>query len=115
MQEEKEELVGTLTEKEIETIAQSRTHVYDLDWPVEFDNKEALCSVTLNRFRGKDVKQISKIEDQFEQGLHMIITSSRTLTPLEVDLMDMTDLTKMMEICAVFMDASQRKRTIAGK
>lgn len=108
MTEEKLENVGTLTEDEIKKIAQSKTYTYDLDWPVEFENQEPITSVTLNRFRGKDVKQISKIEDQFEQGLQMIITSSRKLTPIEVDLMDMTDLTKMMEICSVFIDASRK-------
>jgi hypothetical protein len=109
MQEDNTELQGTLTEEEIEEIAGSRTYTYDLEWPVEFETKEPLLKVELQRFRGKDIKTISKIKDQIDQGMMMVVISSR-LTPLEVELMDSVDITTLMEICAVFMSASQRKR-----
>ena len=104
-----EEQQGNLTQEEIETIATSRTFEYQLAWPVEIGTMEPLTTVELTRFKGKQIKAISKIKDAMEQGVKMVELSAN-LTPLQVDEMDITDLTNLMEICSVFMDASQTKR-----
>lgn len=105
--------VGTLSEETIEKIAVSRTWDYALDYPVEIGKLEPICSVTLSRFKGKQIKQVTKIKDQFEQGL-MMIELSANLSQAEVEEMDITDITALIEICSVFMDASHRKRKPTG-
>ena len=104
-----EEMNGNLSEEEIAKIAKSRSYEYQLVWPVEIGDMEPITTVTLKRFKGKQIRAISKIKEQFDQGVKMVELSSG-LAPLQVDEMDITDLTSLMEICAVFMDASQIKK-----
>jgi len=114
--EEVKEEQGFLTEEEIKEISRARTYEYELDWPIEHSDKiDPICKVTLRRFKGKDIKAISKIEGEYEQGEEMIMRSSG-LMPFDLEEMEATDIQCLMEICAVFMDASQkRKRKNTGK
>ena len=106
-----EEKIGFLTAEEKQEIAQSRDYQYQLTWPVEIGDLDPIIEVVLRRFNGKQMKTINKIKDEFEKATKMIELSSR-LTELQVDEMDFTDLTNLMEICSVFMDASLAKKKI---
>jgi hypothetical protein len=103
MSEEKVE--NGLSQEEIEKIAKSRTWEYSLKWPIELGNTTH-SNLTLKRFKTKHIKAINKVKDQAEQGAKMVQISTG-LSELEVDEIDAVDFTKIIEICAVFMDASQ--------
>ncbi|MAF25808.1 hypothetical protein CL634_09585 [bacterium] len=108
-----EETSGNLTEDQKKEIATSRTYEYHLDWPVEIGDTDPILTVKLSRFNGKQIKVISKMKDQVDQMYRMIELSSG-LSEIQVEYMDSVDITNIAEICSVFMDASQKKKTIGS-
>lgn len=103
-----EKNIGFITEDEAKEISTKREYTYQLAYPVELGDIVE-TEVTLKRFKGRQIKEITKIKDEFEAGLKMIELSSG-LSHLVVEDIEFTDLQNLMEICSVFMDASHRKK-----
>tara|TARA_R110001599_G_scaffold210877_5_gene408270 strand:+ start:1552 stop:1872 length:321 start_codon:yes stop_codon:yes gene_type:complete len=104
-----EDTNSNLTDDQKKEIATSRSYEYQLDWPIEIGDMDAITEVALKRFKGKQIKAVNKVKDEFDKVSKMIELSSG-LTSIQVDEMDSTDITRIAEICSVFMDASQPKK-----
>ena len=111
-----EEINGTLSDEEIAEIAKARSYDYQLEFPIEVGDLDPIVTVTLKRFNGGQMRAIQKVKDDFDK-ISKMIELSTGLVPIQVDSMDVIDITQLGEICGVFMSASPRKlqKNIGGQ